>query len=113
MDKEEIGKEEIYRLLDSGWIYCVYDSYFEDTFFAHVKDKRRYGNGYFVRKGKSLFDRLVSLGMLKDSRSYDSCVVMFMRKKEERIAIDLMSVKGGTEGENELKKVVEDISMQR
>ena len=103
-------EEEIYNLLNSGWIYCEYDPYFEDVFFSHLKEKKRFGKSYFVRKGKGLFDRLVNLGMKKDSSSYDSCVVMFLTKKGDQVTVSLMSLKEtGLKGEEELRKVAGDI----
>ena len=103
-------EEEICDLLNSGWIYCEYDPYFEDVFFSHLKEKKRFGKSYFVRKGKGLFDRLVNLGMEKDSFAYDSCVVMFLKKKGDQVTVSLMSLKEtGLKGEQELRKVAGDI----
>ncbi len=105
-----MNNKEIYDLLNSGWIYCEFDPYFEDAFFSHVRDKKLLGRGYFVRKNKSLFDRLVSIGMPSGSTSYDSCVVMFLQKTKDKVSFIMLSLKeSGSEGEEKLKKVSEDI----
>ena len=114
MKEEETKEEEIYGLLSSGWIYCESDPYFDDVFFSHLKEKKRFGNGYFVKKSKILFDMLVNFGMLKDSSSYDSCVVMFLTKKGMQVTLSLMSLKEtGPRGEEELRKVSRDIMLKK
>ncbi len=105
-------QKEIYNLLDSGWIYCVPpDQYYERSFFRHIppKEKIRFGKGYFVKKSKVLYERLVALGLPKDSESYDSCIVLFMEIRENKGVFNLMSLKQSGDMEKSLNNVVKNI----
>ncbi len=108
-----MDEKEIYNLLDSGWIYCVpLNNYYEDSFFKHIstRDKIKFGKGYFVRKTKSLYERLVSIGMPGDSDGYDSCVVIFMDKKGSDGIFNLMSLReSGDKAMTNLTEVARNI----
>ena len=105
-----MDQKEIYDLLDSGWIYCESEPYFERSFFSHVKEKKKFGRGYFVKKTKSLFDRLVALGMPANSEGYDKCVVMFLSMAGNKGSFHMLSLKeSGEKGEEMLMKVSKDI----
>lgn len=105
-----MDQKEIYDLLNNGWIYCESEPYFERSFFSHVKEKKKFGRGYFVKKSQSLFDRLVALGMPKNSQGYDKCVVMFLSLKGNRGSFNMLSLKeSGEKGEEQLMKVSADI----
>lgn len=93
-----MDEEQIYNLLDSGWIYCKYDPYFEKAFFRHVKKKKKFGKGgYFVLKTQRLYDWLVSLGMPENTEEYDRCIILIMNRYGDDGMVKMHSL--NTEGE--------------
>lgn len=111
--------KDIEELLQSGWVFSMTQKddevYFNDTFFRHVPDeeKFRYGHGWFLKKSETLFKRLVSIGMPKNSGSYDSCILMIMGKNDKEISINLLSLKEGSNIEKVAKGIMEDKDKER
>ena len=106
--------KDIEKLLESGWVFCMVQEddnvYFNDVFFRYIPDeeKFRYGHGWFLKKSELLFRRLVNVGMPKNSIAYDSCILMVMGKVNKNIAINLLSLKEGSNIEKIAKGILED-----
>jgi len=106
-----MSEQEIYNKLDNGWIYVIpQDPYFENVLFKHIHPsyKIQYREGYLVKKTKSFYDRLISIGFSEQSLEYDSSVVMylFFAKEKSEIKITLFSLKQG----DDLHRVVREIT---
>lgn len=86
---------EIYKLLDNGWIYVIFNDidnlYFNKTIIEQLpkKDVKRIDNNIFIKKSKRLYSILQVLSMNMDL--YDSCVVIIIKKENDRIKINIYS----------------------
>lgn len=106
------AESDIIKLLESGWLFVISDHYFDDVFFSKVpaEDKFRYGNGWFLKKSETLYRRLISMGMDKNSSSYDSSILMAMEKSGNDIRINLLSLKDSGNIEKVAKGIMDDAS---
>lgn len=87
--------QEIYNLLDNGWVYCDYsDLYFENAFFSHIPKKyvMRIDGSTFIKKSRKLYSILKNWGA--DMDRYDSIVMIYLhRDKNMRKIVDVYSLR--------------------
>lgn len=104
------SENDIVNLLESGWLYVISDEYFENAFFSTVPDdeKFRYGNGWFLKKSETIYRRLVSMKMERNSSAYDSSIVMVMSRSKDKAIINLRSLKESGDIQKVAKGIMDD-----
>ncbi len=90
-----MNKEEVYNLLDSGWIYVNTndDHYFRAVILDRLKKKDilHKDNLTFIKKSHKLYKILSNIGM--DTSLYDSMIIIKFWKYDNEIKLNLYSLK--------------------
>lgn len=89
-----MNKEEIYNLLDNGWIYVETNEpdYFKKVILDQLqKEDISYNSGkIFIRKSPRLYKILTNIGM--KISTYDSIVILTFHKDADKIEVNLFSI---------------------
>lgn len=90
-----MNKEEVYNLLDNGWIYVDTndDHYFRKVILERLKkrDVIYYDKLLFIKKSPKLYKILKNIGM--DTSIYDAMIILTFRKEDDEIKLNLYSLK--------------------
>jgi hypothetical protein len=90
-----MNKEEVYNLLDNGWIYVDTndDHYFRKVILGRLRkrDILYQDKLLFIRKSPRLYKILANIGM--DTSIYDAMIILTFRKEGDEIRLNLYSLK--------------------
>jgi hypothetical protein len=95
-------ENEIYNLLNSGWIYCVV----RNDYYGKILNQfetTKVENMVFVKKSEKLYYVLKNLGVNPDT--YDSIVIIIFDKTDTDFKINVYSLGNG----KKLKEITQDI----
>ena len=109
-----MDKQEVYNLLNNGWIYIQINddtnmNYFKDTILKSLnkKDFKYYDNRLFIKKSKKLFNILKNIGM--DISNYDATIMLGFKIIDNKLKFDFYSLKNAETLDNISEKIINKI----